>query len=59
MIVATNLPVRCLNSSCPAPADTSVPIAEAAPGVLALPRLLCAGCRHEVHNVTEEGAPDA
>ena len=59
MILAANQRVRCTLETCPKPADTSVPIPEVVPGVLGLPRLVCAGCGSDVQLITEEGAPDA
>jgi hypothetical protein len=40
--------VHCINSECPTPADTTVTLAEAAPGVLAKPTLICASCGYYV-----------
>jgi hypothetical protein len=41
---AGTITVRCANDRCPGQADTTVTFTEAAPGVLAVPALLCAGC---------------
>lgn len=46
--------VRCFATSCPSPADATVALPDAAPGVYANPPLHCAGCGGQVHTVTGE-----
>jgi hypothetical protein len=48
VLVVEYLRVRCVAEHCANPAHTSVPVEEVAPGVLALPRLICRSCRCEL-----------
>lgn len=53
-----SLTVCCPNQECPAEgAPKRVGLAQVVPGVLVLPRLLCARCGYELLNVTEDIVP--
>lgn len=53
-----SLTVACANSGCPAVGVARrVGLSQVVPGVLVLPRLVCARCGYEVANVTEDIVP--